>query len=191
MADLHSVFDRHDLSLAPLGPLAQLELELEDRHFNDAFAILEEARSLQPEPALRDRIDLMAAEGHYNAKQFESASAAFEQIAHSASSFANISMWNASLGWLQLGDYARFLADYNELKKRSGDPESSAELRLEEGLVQAAKGDKNAADSLQRFLREFPDNPRTSEAWVALAATLRAQRNLNPPLWRQSEATIS
>jgi outer membrane protein assembly factor BamD (BamD/ComL family) len=151
------------------GLLEFAKLELEDRHFNDAFAILEEARSLQPEPALRDRIDLMAAEAYYNAKQFESASAAFEQIAHSASSFANISMWNASLGWLQLGDYARFLADYNELEKRSGDRESSAELRLEEGLVQAAKGDKNAADSLQRFLREFPDNPRTSEAWVALA----------------------
>jgi len=36
-------------------------------------------------------------------------------------------------------------------------------------LMQAAKGDKKAAESLQRFIRDFPKNPRVSEAWVSLA----------------------
>ncbi len=35
--------------------------------------------------------------------------------------------------------------------------------------MQAAKGDKKAAESLQRFIRDFPKNPRVSEAWVSLA----------------------
>ena len=35
--------------------------------------------------------------------------------------------------------------------------------------MQAAKGDKKAAESLQRFVRDFPTNPRVSEAWVGLA----------------------
>jgi hypothetical protein len=151
------------------GLLEFAKLELEDRHIEDALAILDEARSLQPEPALLDRINLTAAEAHYHAKQFESAATAFEEIAHSGSPFASMSMWNASLGWLQFGDYTRFLADYSELGKRSGDQESRADLRLEEGLLQAAKGDKNATDTLQRFLREFPGNSRISEAWVTLA----------------------
>lgn len=168
---LFSVLRKSDEKTASLaeGLLEFAKLELENRHFSEAFAILEEARLLQPGPPLLDRIDLMAAEANYNAKQFESAARAFERIAHSASPLANIAMWNASLGWLQLGDYARFLADYNEQEKGGGDQESRAELRLEEGLVQAAKGDKNAADTLQKFLREFPDNSRVSEAWVALA----------------------
>src|SRR5215813_14728995 len=35
--------------------------------------------------------------------------------------------------------------------------------------MQAAKGDKRAAASLQRFIHDLPKNPRVSEAWVALA----------------------
>jgi tetratricopeptide (TPR) repeat protein len=80
-----------------------------------------------------------------------------------------MSMFNASLGWLQLGDQAHFLADYQELTKKDSDEESRTELRLEEGLVQATNGDLRASDSLQRFLRDFPGNKRASEAWVALA----------------------
>jgi predicted negative regulator of RcsB-dependent stress response len=151
------------------GLLELAKIELEDRHFEEALGTLEEARLLQPEPLLLDRINLTAAEVHFAAKQFEAATTAFEQIAHSASPFAEMSMFNASLGWLQLGDPARFAGDYGEFEKQGGNEEARAELRLEEGLVQAAKGNKDAADSLQRFLREFPRNPRASEAWVALA----------------------
>src|SRR5262249_10313616 len=47
--------------------------------------------------------------------------------------------------------------------------EARANLRLQEGLIQAAKGDKKATSSLQQFIRDFPRNPRVSEAWVGLA----------------------
>src|SRR5204863_2486999 len=63
----------------------------------------------------------------------------------------------------------RFIADYNQLEKQGGDEQSRADLRLEEGLMQSAKGDKRAAASLQRFIHDFPKNPRVSEAWVGLA----------------------
>src|SRR5206468_11208630 len=76
---------------------------------------------------------------------------------------------NASTGWLQLGNHARFVADSSELEKVGGDEEARADLRLEEGLMQAAKGDEKAARSLQQFVHDFPKNPRTSEALVSLA----------------------
>ena len=144
-------------------------MEVEDRHFDEAIAILDDARSLHPDPSLIDRINLLSAQAQYLAKRFEVATTAFEQIGHSASPLMKVALFNASTGWLQLGDPDHFLADYNELEKQGGDEESRATLRLEEGLMQAGKADKKAADSLQRFIRDFPTNPRVSEAWVGLA----------------------
>lgn len=145
------------------------ELEIEDGHFNEAILILDEARSLQPDETLLNRINLLAGQAQYRAKQFDAAATAFEQVAHSSSPLGKTSMFNASLAWLQLGNHTRFLADYGDLEKQDGAQDSRVELRLEEGLMQAAKGDRNAADSLRTFLRDFADDKRAAEAWVALA----------------------
>src|SRR5881628_2232193 len=145
------------------------QFEVEDRHFDEAIAILDDARPLRPEPALLARIDFLSAQAHYLAKRFDTATADFEQIAHSNSPWTRAALFNASNGWLQLGNHARFLVNYSELDKQGGDDEARANLRLEEGLMQAAKGDKKAEVSLQQFIRDFPKNPRVSEAWVVLA----------------------
>jgi outer membrane protein assembly factor BamD (BamD/ComL family) len=155
---------------ADLAPalLEFAQLEIENEKFDDAISILADARALEPERSVLDRIDLLAGQAQYRAKQFDAAANAFEQVAHSSSPFAKASMFNASLVRLQLGDQKRFLADYSEVAKQPGD-EQARELRLEEGLLLSAKGDKSAADSLRAFLRNFPDDKRASEAWVALA----------------------
>ena len=145
------------------------EFEIDDRHFDEALAILDDARLLHPDPGLLNRIDFVSAQAHYLARRFDTATAAFEQIAHRDSPWTNAALFNASSGWLQLGDRARFVADYNELEQKGGDEQSRADLRLEEGLMQAAKHDKKATASLERFIHDFPKNPRVSEAWVALA----------------------
>jgi lipopolysaccharide biosynthesis regulator YciM len=145
------------------------QFELNDRHFDEAIAILDDARLLHPEPALLARINFLSANVNYLAKRFDAATAAFEQIAYSNSPWTKAALFNASSGWLQLGNHARFLTDYSELEKQGGDEEARANLRLNEGLMQAAKGDKKAAASLQQFIRDFPKNPRVSEAWVGLA----------------------
>jgi TolA-binding protein len=145
------------------------ELEAEDWNFDEAIAILDDARLLHPEPAVVDRLNLLAAKTQFLAKRFEVATAGFEQIGHSNSPWAKIALLNASAGWLQLGDHERFAANYNELETQGVDEESRANLRLEEALMQAAKGDNKAAQALQQFIREFPRSPRVSEAWVSLA----------------------
>ena len=145
------------------------QLTAETGGLDEAIAILEEARALRPDPPVLDRINLLSGELHYAAGRFDLATTRFEEAARPASPFAAASKFNASLGWLQLGNHDRFLADYNELQKAATSPESPAELRLAEGLVQAAKGEKGAAAALQKFVRDDPTNPRVSEAWVALA----------------------
>ena len=145
------------------------QFELNDRHFDEAIAILDDARLLRPDPALLTRINFLSANVNYLAKRFDAATAAFEQIAYSNSPWTKVALFNASSGWLQLGNHARFLADYSQLEKQGGDEQARANLRLEEGLMQAAKGDKTAAASLHQFIHDFPKNPRVSEAWVGLA----------------------
>jgi TolA-binding protein len=143
--------------------------ELEDRHVDEALSILEEARALQPERALLGRIDFVTAEAQYRANRLDAATAEFERIAYSSSSFANMSMFNAAVGRLQLGDHTRFAANYEQFEKQGGDADSRAQLRLEEGLAQAGKGDEHAMQTLQNFVRDFPNDARGSEALVALA----------------------
>jgi TolA-binding protein len=145
------------------------QLELEERHFDEALAILNEAQTLRPEPAVLDRVNLLAAQIQYRAKHFDAATAGFDQIAHSDSPLASPAMFNAALSWLQKGDEVRFLADAEEFGNKTKDEKSRADLRLEAGLMEAAKADPRAPDSLRTFLREFPTAERASEAWVALA----------------------
>lgn len=151
------------------GLLEFAQFEIDDHRFDEAVAILDDARLLHPQAALQTRIAFVSAQAQYLAKRFDTATAAYEQIAHSDSPWAKIALVNASNGWLQLGNHARFAADYAELEKQGGDDNSRAELRLQAALMQAAKGDKKAAASLQQFVRDFPKNQRVSEAWVALA----------------------
>jgi TolA-binding protein len=168
---LFSDLRRGDVKSPAIAPalLEFAQLERDDGHFDEAIAILGDARLLHPDPSLLDRINLLSAQTEYLAKRFGAATAAFEQIGHSTSPLAKVALYNASVGWLQLGNYDRFLVDYNDIGKEGGDEESRATLRLEQGLVQAARGNKEAAESLQQFIRDFPKNPRVSEAWIGLA----------------------
>jgi outer membrane protein assembly factor BamD (BamD/ComL family) len=152
-----------------LALLEFAEFEIDDGHFDEVVAILDDARLLHPERDLLARIDFLSARSQYLARQFDTATAAFEQIAQCDSPWTKAALFNASSGWLQLGNHVRFVADYNQLEKHGGDEQSLADLRLEEGLIQAAKREKKAAASLQRFIHDFPKNPRVSEAWVSLA----------------------
>src|SRR5262249_3560457 len=56
------------------------KFEMDDRHFDEAIAILDEARLLHPELALMARINFLSAQANYLAKRFDIATAAFEQI---------------------------------------------------------------------------------------------------------------
>lgn len=145
------------------------QFEIDDKRFDEAISILDDARSFHPEPSLLSRIDFLSAQAQYLAKRFDTATAEFEQIARSGSPWQKVALFNASTGWLQLGNHSRFLTDYSEFEKAGGDKEARADLRLEEGLVQAGKGDEKAERSLQQFVHDFPKNPRVSEALVSLA----------------------
>ena len=160
---------RPQLPILAAAFLEFARLELEDRHFGEALAILNDARSLRPEPTVLERVNFLAAQIQYHGKNFDAAIADFEQIGRSDSTLAPAAMFNAALSWLQKDDDSRFLADAEEFGNKTKGEKSPGEPRLEAGLMEAAKGDSRAADSLRNFLHDFPESERASEAWVALA----------------------
>jgi TolA-binding protein len=157
------------LPILAAGLFEFAQLEVDNQHFDEALAILEDARALRPDPAWLERINLLAGRAHYGAQHFEAAAQTFETVANTSPGSATDSFFNASLAWLQLSDHARFLADYREVGQSGGNEEVRGDLLLEEGLTEAAQGNKKATETLQTFLREFPRHKRSAEAWVALA----------------------
>jgi TolA-binding protein len=151
------------------GLVEYAQLQFEDRHFEEAAQTLDAARSLSPEPELAERIDLLAGRADYAAQHFEAAAQKFQRVAQSSSALAQTARFDASLAWLQADNPAQFASASQELKKSGADEETRGDLLLEQGLVQAGRGEGQAADSLRNFLRDFPKHSRASEAWVALA----------------------
>jgi TolA-binding protein len=145
------------------------QLEMEQRHFDDALGILQDALALSPPPAWRERIALLTARAHYQARQFEKAGQLFEQVANTSPPLRRDSLYNASLAWLQQDAKERFLTDTKELAGGGASDDTRGDLLLEEGLTQAAQGNNKAAQTVEDFLRQFPRHRRAAEAWVALA----------------------
>ena len=146
------------------------EFEMEERHFDEALAILKDAMALSPAPDWADRITLLIGRTEFQARHFDKAAMTFEQVANHSLTLRRDSLFNASLAWLQQNDKNRFLADTQELAaNNTPNDETKADLLFEEGLTQAAQGNSKAAQTIDDFIRQFPRHKRVSEAWVALA----------------------
>jgi outer membrane protein assembly factor BamD (BamD/ComL family) len=158
----------HVPEVAP-GLFEFAQMELEERHFDEALTILNEAAALHPEPAWSERITLLMARVQYQARHFEKAAQGFEQIANNSPRLRRDALFNASLAWLQQNDKDRFLIDTNELSSAGANDRTRADLLLEQGLTQAAQGEAKAAQTIGDFVNQFPGHSRAGEAWVALA----------------------
>ena len=146
------------------------QLQLESRQWDDALVTLQSARAQNPEPQLLERINWLTAQAEYHAGRFAKAAPIFEQIAQTSPAFASPAFFNAALCWLRVDNAAeQFSADYKKINDGASGKSTQGDLLLEEGFVRAAQGDKRAAESLQTFIRQFPQSPRVAEAWIALA----------------------
>jgi tetratricopeptide (TPR) repeat protein len=150
LRDEHAKFP----ALAP-GLVQFAELEIEDRRFEDALAILNDALALAPPAIWSQRITLLMGRAEFQARQFDKAAQTFEQVANRSPALRRDSLFNASLAWLQQNDKDRFLADTKELANNGATevfpgyhkqgrltPEDGMYHNLPEELVDLTKGQK-------------------------------------------------
>ena len=157
-----------------LPSLGEADLELARLHmargqWEEAIAAAEAGRAQNSAPTFSEQVDWLIAEANYRSGQLEKAASIYEQLAQRAPTLSGEALFNAALCWLRLDRAQEFAADY---RKISNDPATQAvqgELLLEEGAVQAAQGKPEAGETFRKFIHDFPQSPRVSEAWVALA----------------------
>ncbi len=170
------------------GLLELAELEMRSNNLTDVVAIAEEAKAWQPEIDVARRIEFLAARAEYASGRFAGATTRFEKMGRTPSIFSPPALYNASLGWLQIGDRQQFVAAYDQAQAQGASPDDRAELRLQEALVRARQQQPDAIETLRKFVDAFPQNPRVSEALVALAEIAFHQ---NPPQIDQARKLLA
>ncbi|MEP6810018.1 MAG: tetratricopeptide repeat protein, partial [Chthoniobacterales bacterium] len=145
------------------------QLDLRDGRLEEAVKILGDARALRPAAAVSNRIEMLLGNSLYTKANYEEAAQTYRGLADASPPVAQAALFNATLAAFQAGDAPQAQATALELQQHGGDERMQGDLRLEEALLQAGRGEKTGAESLQKFLREFPKHPRVSEAFVALA----------------------
>ncbi len=147
--------------------LARLHLAKEE--WEAAIAAAEAARAQNSAPAFQERVDWLVAEANYRRGHLAEAAPIYERLAQETPALSGSALFNAALCWLRLDRAEQFAADYHKIANDSAPRGVAGELLLEEGAVQAAQGKPEAAETFEKFIRNFPQSPRVSEAWVALA----------------------
>ncbi len=81
--------------------------ELEDGRVEEALAILEDARTLRPPPALLSRIEMLVGSSLYRVGKYNLAAQTFRKLAEADATVAQPALFNATLGWMQADDVAQ------------------------------------------------------------------------------------
>jgi tetratricopeptide (TPR) repeat protein len=157
-----------------LPALGEADLELAQLHlakeqWDDAIVAANAALGQNFDPGFKERVDWLIAEANYRRGRLDQAAPIYEQVAQRAPALAQEALFNAALCWLRLDRAAEFAADYRKISQDPTRQSAGGELLLEEGAVQAAQGKAEAVQTFQRFIHDFPQSPRVSEAWMSLA----------------------
>ncbi len=160
------------LRLPSLGEadLELAKLHLAKKEWEPALAAAQAARAQNPAPAFVQRADWMIAEINYRSGQLEKAAPIYEQLAQGTAADGSAdALFNAALCWLRLDRAAEYAADYRQIANDPAKQLVQGDLLLEEGAVQAAQGKAEAIQTFEKFIHDFPQSPRVSEALVTLA----------------------
>ena len=129
----------------------------------------EAARRLNPGADFRGARDLAYRAGAVSRRTTRSCGEDLRRARAGAIAVRNEALFNAAICWLRLDQPDEFSSDYrrisNDPAKQSAPGRAAARGRSSAGRA----GETDAAATFQKFIRDYPNSPRISEAWVALA----------------------
>ncbi len=159
----------------PTHPFAAKAYEIEgnallaENKFAAAVSAFEGAMRATSDADTMARLEISAGSAEFKRREFLLAANWFDDAAQCSLKFWQEASHNSALAWLNLGNYAKFLDEYKAISARFPESDFRRDLLLEEGLLQARSHDVRAMQTLQLFIRDFPDHSRAPEARIALA----------------------
>lgn len=144
-------------------------LLIERREYDDALVLLERGMAGERVTLKLAALEMLRGAVYFRQGMFEAAAQQFRSAGRRSPRIREQAIFNAALAWLQLGSSEEFLADYREMSAQFPESDLRRELVLEEGLLQLGAGNPKAAETLRRFVSDFPGNRRVPEAQLALA----------------------
>ncbi len=125
--------------------------------------------------AHQQRLNYVIATILQEAGSYEQAAGIFGEIAESTPELAELAEFSRAQCLLGLSQYGKFLDLYKSFSARFPNSELRSDLLLEEGLMQARQGESAARQTLELFLRDFSEHPRTAVAMIALVELALAE----------------
>jgi len=141
-------------------------------------ALAEKAEGLSP--GLLAHLCFVAAQASFQLGKFAEAAQLFEQAAATDNLLAQTAIYNQAISWLRDGQEQKFIQNYLDFSSAYPKSELRRELLLEEAFLLAKNGNtKQARHNLKRFIKNFPNHDRVTEAKLALAELYHEQSPQN------------
>ncbi len=166
-------YPRHPYAFDAWMQLGQLYLERSS--IPTAISAFEGAMRSSNNAEERARGEIATGNAYFAQGEFLLAAETFHDAAPRSSDLWLEATYDSALAWANLGNYDRFLEDYNALP----DNDEKHGLLFEEGLLQARSHDPRAPATLETFIRDYPDNRRVPEARLALAELVYADGDMD------------
>jgi outer membrane protein assembly factor BamD (BamD/ComL family) len=135
-------------------------------NFDDAIKqleiLLERAPNLPPKD--RFRVNYLMGEANYMRGNVAGAKDIFHRLAVQFEYDRRNTLFNWAICDLQLGDTSAFEQAFRELEEQKEDAALVGDLLFDKGLLEAKSGDAAADETLQKFVKRFPDNPQRTQA---------------------------
>ena len=155
---------RHPANSPATLEVAKLQIAAQQKQ--EAIATLNGLKTSTSSNRLREETGRLLGRLEFEQKDFQAAAAAFLPIRQDLTNpWEDISVINAGVSLLRAGDNSEFAA----LLRSIEDSKTQATLILERALYQSSQELNDARPDLDRFLRNYPEDPRIPEARLAMA----------------------
>lgn len=156
-------------SLAAKALLWRANLLRDAEKYADAFPAYEAAMRRSENPEMRGTIELENGVAYLETGEFLLAANLFQNAASHAPALSEMAIYNSALAWLGQGNYEKFHAATDQLDFQFPESALRTGLTFQEGLAQARAADPRAMATIQKFVRDFPQDDGVPEARLVLA----------------------
>lgn len=141
-----------------------------EKKLSEGIRRLNEGLALPASPVTKGKLHTSLALALFQNNSFTQAAGHFLDSSELLTSSSESLLYNSALSWLRDSNFEQFLKAYQRFSGLFPNSNLRRDLLIEEGFLQARLHQlSEAKNTLNLFLRDFPEHPRVADAHLALA----------------------